>query len=172
MGKYTLYLALDEGDGNAEDFANRANLMGDPGIDMWIGRPDVLNVSSMSSIPYGAEYFEVDVDVDGAPLENAVVCLYDADTGFQEVCATDASGRAVLALDGLTTGDVTLTVTKPQHLPVISSLNVTQATASATVTSAGIQGDGIALQGETVSLRPVLETLVARLLAACQEASA
>ncbi len=159
MGKYHLYLALAPGDSNAEVFANRANLMGDPGMDIWLGRPDVLSVDCASGISLGSEYFDVGVEAQGGALADAVVCLYDADTGFQVRCITDASGRAVLPLDGLSAGDVTLTVSKPQFLVVQQELSVTQAQSAVAVTASGIQGDGIALPGETVALRPVLENI-------------
>ncbi len=157
-GKYTLYISLPPGDSNAEIFANRENLMGDPGTELWLGRPEDLSVTHDPILSTGQTHAAVLVESDGQPLPGAVVCFYQATMGVQELAITGDDGIALVGgLEGAVSGDIELTVTKWRHLPYLTTLSVTDQSAYPSVVDAGIEGDGLATPGEAVSFRPTLE---------------
>jgi hypothetical protein len=156
-GKLTLAQTLPPGDNNATNFSNWANLMGDPGMEMWAGVPSALTatlVSGLTTFPVGSSEIQVQVRTGATPVAGVLVCLYQ--NGLQSRGRTDANGRAWLSVAGATAGTVYLTASKHDHLPH-----------RATVTAAGSQfprlvnwnlpGDFKLQPGETVTFSPVVQ---------------
>jgi hypothetical protein len=147
---------MPPGNSNPENFANWANLMGDPGMYLWLGVPATLSVSHAASLTTGQSHLPVTVTSGGQPLADAVVCVTQSSTGFQSRVLTDALGQATVPLAGLGAGTAKLTVSKANCLVYQADLAQTSATAYANVGAPGIGGDGLATPGESVSLLPVL----------------
>ncbi|MCB1048033.1 MAG: hypothetical protein KDC10_12610, partial [Calditrichaeota bacterium] len=101
-GKYELLRSLPPGDANVTNFSQWANLMGDPGMNLWVGEPDVLQISEApASISAADTRVALRIQTTGgASVENAVVCASQPD-GFQVLGLTGADGRVVLALPAL-----------------------------------------------------------------------
>ena len=130
LGKYELYRSLPNGDVNISNFSYWANLMGDPGMNVWVGEPDVLSIDGLpASLPTGSTRFEVHVvDQQGNPVNRAAVCLSQPDL-FQDVALTDAAGLAVFTLpeDLDDAYHLRVTATHDDCVPALAEVNVTQA---------------------------------------------
>jgi hypothetical protein len=158
-GKLTLASTLPPGDSNAEHFANWANLMGDPGMDMWVGIPSTLSaapVGGSMTLPYGQASVMIQATASGQPAEGAVVCLYQ-DGNLRSVGLANAAGQAELSLLGHSQGTVKLTVSKADCIPFRGSLNMTTNTLYAALLEAGISGAGMAQPGATLTLNPLAQ---------------
>ncbi len=93
------------------------NLFGDPELPMrQKGTADTLSVSYSDSIPTGPQDFIVTVDVSGAPLANALVCVWKGDEVYV-YGYTNPSGSAILTINPLTEGIMEVTVTAQDCLP-------------------------------------------------------
>ena len=157
MGKVTLYLTMPPGDSNPENFANWANLMGDPGLYLWLGQPDPLTVTHSSVLASGQSHLTVTVLSEGHVLADAVVCVTLPNGSFQSRVLTDSNGQALVPLAGMGAGTPRLTVSKANHLVYQSDLSVGTSAAWAEVSDPGIPGDGLATPGESLNLLPVLQ---------------
>ena len=118
------------------------NLMGDPGMELWTTVPIQMVVTHPSSIPIGTNNIEVVVKNSfGFPLSNAwVTILQENDTIF-ESGYTDANGKIVLPISTTNTDDVTITVTKHDHIPYISDFSIGQADNFASISDIEIDDD-------------------------------
>jgi hypothetical protein len=158
FGKLTLAQTLPPGDSNAEHFSNWANLMGDPGMDMWVGVPQTLSAlasSGSNDLPYGQSSVIINVEENGSPCAGACVSLYQE--GFlREIAVTDASGQAELSLVGHALANIPMTVTKADCMPVRSELRMMSQNLYASLSDAGISGDALAQPGESFILNPVI----------------
>jgi hypothetical protein len=126
-GKYELYRSLPDGDVNINNFSYWANLMGDPGMPVWLGEPGVLSMDGLPvTIPVGSSRLEVVVvDAQGEPVSGAAVCASQTD-GFQVLGLTNAEGLVVLTLPALqATPDLMLTATADDFVPALADINVT-----------------------------------------------
>lgn len=155
-GKATLVLNLPPGDANAGRYSNWANLMGDPGMDMWCGVPDQLQVTLAggSTISLGTAGVEANVLADGQPVAGVTVCLRQGT--FMSRGLTDDSGTVLLAVDGASAGTVALTASKPDFLPDRESINISSGT-FAELVDWQPSGDGIVSPGEIVTLAPRIQ---------------
>ncbi len=118
-GKYNLWATLPEGDINAIAFSNRANLMGDPGLEDWNGPPQALTLSCAegSEIPFGQALLTFRVaDENGDPLEGVTVCAYQAGH-LQERALTNAAGVSRLSLVGAVPGEILVTASARNFFP-------------------------------------------------------
>lgn len=90
------------------------NLLSDPSLKMWIHSPLEMN----NTITQGSNYVAVDSDQD-----NAVVSL----TFNDEVIAVGKTigGSCVLPFDPQDSGEITITVTKANHIPTVQTLSIT-----------------------------------------------
>ncbi len=156
MGKYTLYATMPPGNSNPENFANWANLMGDPGMYLWLGDPATVSVTHDGSLTDGQSHLPVSVSSGGSPLADAVVTLYQSSTGAWTRVMTDAAGEALALVDGFSAGSVKLTVSKQNHRVYQSTLSLGSANAWAEVADPGIAG-GEAIPGQLLTLNPVLQ---------------
>jgi hypothetical protein len=157
-GKYNLWATLPEGNSSAEAFGNRANLMGDPGMDVWQGVPtEVQIIYSEETLAFGRSSFEVEVmDMDNNPLADMVVCAYQVDGIFERVL-TNQNGIAVISLFDANAGEIDLTVSRPQYIPHQSSIELIDAESLVV-----IQHDNYAhnvVAGSENSIIPVLQNM-------------
>jgi hypothetical protein len=106
------------------------NLLGDPEMPIWTDTPRPLDVSRVTTLDAFRGVVDVSVTVsrEGAPVQSAVVCLSDADSGIYEVVKTDAAGAVTITVDADVAVYANLTVTATNSIP---------------------HGESVALDGET-----------------------
>ena len=126
-GKVELVLNYYENDpGGGMNHVHWNNLMGDPAGEIWTGVPQMISVSYLATIARGSNSVTVQVDLHGAPLEGAYVCLRKGDDthvgGY-----TAADGLVELPVDTPSTGEMLVTVTKHNCYPHLGSCNVVDA---------------------------------------------
>ncbi|MCA9784663.1 MAG: hypothetical protein KC518_13855, partial [Candidatus Cloacimonetes bacterium] len=158
FGKQTLVMNMPNGDASADAFSRRANLMGDPGMDIWVGIPEILSVqlaAGGTTIPLGSGVQDFLVLSNGTPAEGIAVCLYQSGNVFQRG-TTDASGHVLLDASGASAGALKLTASRSRHLPDRQTLTVVSQNNFAGVTTLGVTGDGLAAPGESVSFLPTV----------------
>ena len=125
-GKLHLYLTYP-GDPNnrVSIFTHWHSLMGDAATHLWKDTPSGLNVDFPSIIPAGTNYITVNV-VDDAnlPSENARVTLLNDNESIFVSKMTDLDGNVTFDLTDANTGNVTVTVTKQDHIPFQDDFNI------------------------------------------------
>ncbi len=97
--------------------------LGDPATEVWTDIPETLSVDSPPIIPYGQSVFEVKVESNGNPVENAQVCLLQPN-GFYASGYTDTTGMVELEVDVQNLDEATLTVSAHDHLPYIIQVQI------------------------------------------------
>ena len=118
------------------------NLMGDPGMELWTGVPIQLNVTHPSTVPVGSNNIEVTVkNTYGFVIEGAWVTIYQEGDNIFESGYTDSYGKVVLPINTSVLDDVTITVTKHDHIPYISEFGIAQANSFASVSQVVIDDD-------------------------------
>ena len=125
--KAQLWAAFGSWNGEATNFTNWNNLLGDPGLDMWTAVPTVMNVTHPTSLNVGARRVEVVVQRSGddVPIADATVCLWKRGSDSTWVRGTtDAAGCIVLPVSVNTPGSMYLTVTKHNHKPYLFTIPV------------------------------------------------
>lgn len=101
-------------------YSHWANLVGDPSMDVWLQQPQPLNVTYSGTLPAGSNSISVLVtDENNNPLKNAWVTVRKEDNSVFATDYTDSEGRIVLFFDSETTGEIRLTVTKPDYIPYL-----------------------------------------------------
>ncbi len=106
-------------------FIHWCNLMGDPSCDIWAGMPIEMTAEYDTEIPKGQGYLDVDVvDAFSQPLEGVWVTARVSDETICTSEYTDENGHVTLMFDGSVTGNVNLTITKPDYLPILTTFNV------------------------------------------------
>lgn len=164
-----LYLDAIYGDSNpsqAEAFAGFCNLIGDPTAAVYVGIPNTFNVSAPSTISSGTTNIGFTIRNSANELvEGASVVLTDSN-GQQIMGFTDASGFVLLNTPPTQSLSFTLTVSKDDFKPAISTISVVAAGGivydSAVIDDATSgNGDGILNSGEEVSLYVTLKNTTA-----------
>ncbi|NQT34411.1 hypothetical protein HQ587_04405, partial [bacterium] len=161
MGKYELWKAYDRHDGRYMNYLIWNNLMGDPGTHIWTGLPEEVSVMHEETIALGENRFSVRVNYedDNVPVSEALVCLYKPDE-LHLTAYTDEEGVAefIIPADELSEGEVMVTVTKHNHAPYLSEIEIIEqeyflGAESWTVDDEeGGDGDGVPNPGETIEL--------------------
>jgi hypothetical protein len=156
-GKYELYLSLPQGDSNVANFSYWANLMGDPGMNLWVGVPDVLQFAEAPlSVSASATRLEAVITTTGGdPVEGAVVCASQPD-GFRVLALSGSDGRVVLTLPQLDPGaPLWLTASRDDHVPVLRDYSLTPAGSLPTVSDPVLLSGGLpwARPGSSTSLQ-------------------
>jgi len=105
-----------------EQYFHSYELIGDPGLMMYRGVPDVLTVTH-DSVSNGAN-IDIQVSESGNPVAGARVCLYRIETGEQSVGFTDYTGKADIFVPGGGDGTVVLTVVSPFYEPSVDTFSV------------------------------------------------
>jgi len=124
-GKYELhdnYPTEREPGEYVEFYFHVYNILGDPSIQMWTRTPQEITLGTdlPDQIGLGTNYLEVQCP----SLDGAVVTAIKEDEFF-EVSVVE-SGVVVLMIDPETTGDIKITITKPNYLPLIETIEVVQ----------------------------------------------
>jgi len=113
---------------SVECYFHEYNTLGDPGLEIWTYIPDSITVDFNSELNLGAHAYPVNVNYTstGEPVEEAYVCLLQGenilDWGY-----TDENGGLILYPDIFVETDISLTITKHNHIPFTSRLSVVQA---------------------------------------------
>ena len=101
------------------------NLLGDPGLDIWMKEPSEIVVSAPTELYSAGENALVRVTLaNGDPVEGAWVSLVKGSTELAVNGYTDANGWLILQYGAMTSGTAKLTVTKPNHKTFQTSLAV------------------------------------------------
>ncbi len=167
-GKLALYMNYPNQQGYVEDFSYWNTLMGDPGMEVWTGIPEQLNVTYETQLGVGANTIAVNVqDANGEPLENAWVTALMGDDNIFATGYTDETGNIVLEINAQEVGSANLTVTKHNYIPHLGSFDVGQLDRFVNIfdyqidddnngTSSG-NNDGVINPGEAIELVVGLE---------------
>lgn len=157
-GKYDLYLTLPPGDSSTNNFSYWANLMGDPGMDMWCGVPETLAFEDLGNdVPAAAQSLALRVvNGQGQPVAGSAVCAYGVGD-FSVIGLTDADGRVLLHLPEPSANTFNLTASHAWNAPAVRTLRVQTALAEPVVASLAIadaDGDGLWEAGESAEIVP------------------
>ncbi len=112
-----------------KSFSHWCNLMGDPSLDVWKATPKEFVVEYEETLPVGSSSMQVRVvDSSGNGVEDAWATIYQTDEFGNELLFatgyTDQSGYIRLYFPSDTEGYVDLTVTKPQHVPELKTVSI------------------------------------------------
>ena len=92
-------------------FSSWPNLMGDPALHLWTGKPHDFTISAPTSLPVGTQNMEVSItDENGNPVEDARVTLILAGQHFSAY--TDQSGDAIVSWISASSGGALITAFK------------------------------------------------------------
>jgi len=93
--------------------------LGDASLEPWTLQPTEMVVEHDDKIYLGTNEYTVLVYDSRGPVENAMVCVSNADQSIYSVAYTDASGLATVVFDNPveTPGDATVTVSGHNYLP-------------------------------------------------------
>ncbi|MEO0077969.1 MAG: C25 family cysteine peptidase [candidate division WOR-3 bacterium] len=103
------------------------NLFGDPNMPMWKQAPSTMTSANADTITTGAQSFQVIVSSGGSRVPGALVCCYKPGE-THEVAWTNWNGIANVTINPVTTGQMHLTVTAKQMLPLEKTVTVIQGT--------------------------------------------
>jgi hypothetical protein len=92
------------------------SLLGEPEMPIWTANPQSLSVTYPETLPMGLSEFPVHVTSQGAPLEEAYVCVYKNDEIYERGY-TSSTGDISFELSPFSSGYVSVTVTKHNYLP-------------------------------------------------------
>jgi len=141
--KLSLYNSFPTNPNNWVDcFSYWNNLMGDPGMELWTGLPKQLNVTHPTMVAVGTNNIEITVrNTYGFVIEGAWVTILQEGDNIFESGYTDSNGKVVLPVETSITGNVTITVTKHDHIPYISEFLILQANSFASISQTTIDDD-------------------------------
>ncbi len=157
----------------SESFQHICNLMGDPTIEVFTGIPNTFSARIPNSIPAGTNEIEIVVnDASANPVKNAIVTCYTR--GIVHITGlTDSDGRLIVTIPSTLTGSFTVTVSKQNFKPTVSTVSILAAGSlvyngqtiddDASAPSNG-NGNGIANTGEFVELQVSLKNTTSALL--------
>ncbi len=166
-GKLALYATFHPY-GNGDYYTEHAqwtNLMGDPTVWLWTGRPVPMTAEYDDAIDLGEHFLTVAVEDSAGPVADAWVTLYKVDDNEDVVVTaeTDAFGVTRLDLAHEYAGEALLTITARNHHPLQETVIIDDAFARVgyteiTVIDDGSQdtegdSDGIPDAGETIGLQ-------------------
>jgi len=147
---------------NAAKFAHWCNLVGDPTMEVFTGRPGSFQISTEANIPLGLTLLDVAVtDSNGIVQEGTSVTLSQGQTILSR-SYTDAQGQAILVLpETMSAGIATITVSSHNFKPLQITKNIVNLPAlvpAAIIIDDDNQGastgngNGVATAGETVEI--------------------
>ncbi|MCK4339606.1 MAG: hypothetical protein KAW87_06440, partial [Candidatus Cloacimonetes bacterium] len=120
-GKIELYnnFPLNQGPGdNVEFYFHVYNILGDPSLSMWTKIPEEIDCSLPDEVSLGTNYLELNF----SNLNEGIVTARK-DEEFYNVEVID-NGYALLYLDSETEGEIEVTITSPNYIPYIDTINV------------------------------------------------
>lgn len=125
------------------------NVLADPSLMMWMKTPQPITADLPSTVSIGTNLIAIDLP----GLDGAVVTAYKQDEYCNAV--TVENGVAYLPLNSTTSGEVVVTITKPDYLPSETTIPVTETGQDVGMTEVAAQGDIIA--GTTVDFAITLQ---------------
>ena len=167
-GRYELWRQYHNfDDGSVNNLSRWTNLMGDPATHIFTGIPRTIVVNHDDTLPLGGSRFSVSVfdEENETALPEALVCIYKADDEFQKVAYTNEDGTVEfnIPIDGLTNGELLVTVTKHNTVPYLGEAEVGEHEFFLGVSSLEVDDDNagasrgdddqIPNPGETIELR-------------------
>jgi hypothetical protein len=159
-GRLSLYWTYPSNPGNKVSiFSHWLNLMGDPGLQLWTDTPTQLNAEFNSSVSWGTNFIDVEViDDSGQGVENALITLLKGDDEIFSSTLTNNQGQATIMLDYQSTGEVYLTVTKKNCIPIEQSFQIIQTNSNVNLNVDTIQildqEDGVVVGNNDGDLNP------------------
>jgi len=133
------------------------NLLGDPEMPIWTDIPKQMSVTFPDSISVGNNFISITVTHGNSPVENARVCLKQAETVYR-TGTTSSQGQAQFSLSTENAAEkIQLTVTAQNYLPYQGTITVKSqapylACSSIIIDDANGNGDGVLNPGETAFL--------------------
>jgi hypothetical protein len=122
-GKVWMYTHLGHSD-TTENTVRQYAVLGDPGCQLWLDRPEVLQVTHPATVQPGPQAVTVWVkDQTGVPLNGALVCAWKGSETY-EYGYTMVGGGTNLAVAPATPGTMLVTVTAANMLPYEGSIEV------------------------------------------------
>ncbi|MBS4015412.1 MAG: T9SS type A sorting domain-containing protein [Candidatus Latescibacteria bacterium] len=100
------------------------NLLGDPELNLWTATPRPLNVTLDTIIYWGPQTYSVTVKSGSTPIQNALVCAMMNDTMIYQYNYTNSSGVVTFAINPLTAGIMSVTVTAHNYIPYERNVSV------------------------------------------------
>ena len=127
-GRLSLYSTYPSDPSNKVSiFSHWLNLMGDPGLHLWTDTPISITADFNNSISWGTNFIDIVItDGNNYPVENALITLLKGDDEIFTSIMTDNQGEATIPLSYESTGEVYLTVTKKDCIPIESSFQINQ----------------------------------------------
>jgi hypothetical protein len=105
-------------------FEHICNLMGDPTVEAYKGIPSRILIECPTSIPKGTNMIEISVnDMIAHHIENSNVTLSQGSTIMYNGIS-DANGKVYAVIPEDMTGQLTLTVSKPDFYPSIATIDI------------------------------------------------
>jgi hypothetical protein len=98
-------------------------LIGDPELPIWKEDPISMTASHLTQIPVGMTSFEVTVTSNGNPVNQAYVCLWKGSEVYL-TGTTNSAGVIAFTLPSLSSGAMSVTVTKQNYLPYVGMVMV------------------------------------------------
>jgi len=106
-------------------YMQQINLIGDPGIDIWLKQVSEINVQTSSILfDTGGNIIVRVTKTDGTPVENAWATLTKGASEIYVCGFTNEEGYVRLNYGSAATGTAKLTVTKPNHRPFQTNLSI------------------------------------------------
>ena len=102
------------------------NLLGDPSLSMWTKVPQNIGADIPSEITLGTNYIEITVS---NSLNNGTATAIKTDDNLYSI-AKVKDGKAILYIDDFTTGDIEVTITKPNYKPQIEQVTVSSSSSA------------------------------------------
>jgi len=146
-GKMELYenYPLNHGTGDWVEFYYYVyNILGDPSLSIWTKTPMSMSCDLPEEISMGQNYLDIYLP----ELDNGMVTAKKGDEFMVSEFVRDHS--ATLYFNAMTEGTIDITITAVNHLPLITSVEVSEAAVDPVITD--IEPDGDILAGETVSV--------------------
>jgi len=127
-GRLSLYWTYPSDPSNKVSiFSHWLNLMGDPGLHLWTDTPTEINAEFNNTVSWGTNFIDVTItDGNNQAIENALVTLLKGDDEIFTSVLTNNQGEATILLDYESEGEVYLTVTKKDCIPIEESFQITQ----------------------------------------------
>ena len=142
------------------------NLFGDPALQILTDDPGDMTVIHDSTIDTGYQNFTINVQSGGENLKHALACVMK-DGEVYEYGITHLKGMVTFAIDPVTPGTMTLTVTAKNHRYYEQSITVNQSsspppTVESIAPRCGVEAGGtpVTITGSNITINPLMEAFV------------
>jgi hypothetical protein len=130
-------------------------ILSDPSLRMWYGAP--LNFTD--NLPEEIDRATSSLEVIVPGMDGAVITGTKDNLNYTYTKVIN--GRAILPIDTVTDGDLIVTITKPNYLPIQKTIIVSESTDNIAVTANVVTGGEYLLVGETMEVTYTLKNLSA-----------